>query len=455
MRTHLGKRGRPEDIDELNELLKSESQRIRNAASHSTIQILSRVSIDKALQRATAPDIEELSDFLVRNLFERVAVVKTDTLKACLSSPSRVLRHMATRTLVARGALTTSEVQSICRDPSPTVSIMGFIAARKSQVKVDQDLVSKTIGSIDENEVNTPICWHTYQTDPTSKSQLNLCIAEYLSNLEMSELLTAEREDNWIATIVRCKIGKRSSKPELIEIVRKRSSPINARLNLFPSPSLGGLLGLNKYMTNSETNFALCQSAINTLCSFNSKSDLDDIRNLIKNPNIRISKDILKYFGKHGSWEDISLLEEKSQNISTWGVSLALQLGISKNSDRELARTYYKIGHDRIGDLLSGYMRVSMIPYLIANIPINKFSDIHNETIENFLAHKDGDVRVSCTLQVVRSMSASQIKAITEKYSQRSQPIYYDVCQWLDLGCSFSRKISKKCADDELAKRYL
>ncbi|RCK29393.1 DUF4062 domain-containing protein [Thalassospira lucentensis] len=453
---HLANFGRPEDVGELKYLLTNESRKIREAASTATIQILSRNSIDHALKRATEPDIEELNNTLVRGLFEKVAVVQTETLRACLQCPSRILRHMAARTLVSRNALSIDEIQTISSDPSPTVSITGFIAAKKRGVKINSDSVSKTLNSLDNNEINTPICWQTYQSDITSRSQINLIITEYLFHLEVSELEIAERDDNWIATIVRFKKKRTSSKKELIETIHKRSSLIKPVRSVFPRPSASDLLGLTipKFMENSEANYALCQSAINTLCSFNNKNDLEEIRELIRKPNIKVSRDVLNYFEKHGCWDDIALMEEKAQ-LRSEGITLALQIDITQSTDRELGKLYYKLGRDRIGDLLNGSIRESVIPYLVANIPIRNFAELQNEMIETLLRHNDGNVRIASALQVVRSMSTSQIKTVTKQYSEESQKIYYDTCQWLDLGCSFSRKIAKSCAQKELQKRYL
>ena len=191
-----------------------------------------------------------------------------------------------------------------------------------------------------------------------------------------------------------------------------------------------------------HTRKSLTRQGLNILCRAGKREDLQRVRGNLQSGYAGTSKADVEYLGKHGGWEDISLVANVDTPYFAEG-----PLGGNGDFRDQVAKTILTIGR---GHSISMLFTLD-IPAIILKKTIElcaeaRFTKISDDALLGLLDHESADVRKAASIKAVRAFSTRRIKAILNKYIGSDKYRYYNVIHWLDLGASMPRNEARKIA---------
>lgn len=187
----------------------------------------------------------------------------------------------------------------------------------------------------------------------------------------------------------------------------------------------------------------LTRKGLNLLCKKGLAQDLEIIRRNLKCGFVESSTYEIEFLEKHGEWEDITYIADAKEYNSLARLSLITFSDSRVNWSSILAKAIYKIGSNRIEELLKIKMPASVTSELIKLCSINVFSQISEKTLFGFLNNENNDIRKTFAIKCVQSFNKAKLKKYLDKYISQEK-YFYNVIHWLDLGVSLSKSIAKK-----------
>ena len=181
----------------------------------------------------------------------------------------------------------------------------------------------------------------------------------------------------------------------------------------------------------------LTRRGLDILCRANKHEDLVRIRKNLQEGYTETSTEDVKYLGRNGDWEDISLLA--NSNLSTSADYSGLQ--------DQIAKAILNIARRRsVSDLVSIEMPANILKRMIELCSSSKFSKIADAALFVLFNHESVDVRKAASIKAVQVFSAKRIRSILREYISNDKYRYYNVIHWLDLGASMPRAEARKVA---------
>lgn len=197
--------------------------------------------------------------------------------------------------------------------------------------------------------------------------------------------------------------------------------------------------GLENYIRKKLT-----RKGIDLLCKKGDEKDLNRIRKNMRSENAKSSENEIEYMRNMGEWEDISFIIKAEKDYITRTV-----LSIFSNYDwyHSIAEAIYKIGRDRLEELLEIEMPLQVLVSLIKICSIANFSQLSHNTIRNLLNSKEDKVRKYAALKSIQAFDKSILESILANYIESEEYRYYNVIFWLDFGVSMPKSITRKAVN--------
>ena len=182
----------------------------------------------------------------------------------------------------------------------------------------------------------------------------------------------------------------------------------------------------------------LTRRGLDILCKANKCEDLVRIRKNLQNRYTEISAEDAKYLGKHGEWEDISLLTNFNSSTSAIDYS---------DFQDQVARAILNVARRcPMSDLVSVEVPASILKRVIELCSNSKFSKISDVALLGLFDHESADVRKAASIKAVQVFSAKRIRSVLREYIGSDKYRYYNVIHWLDLGASMPRAEARRVA---------
>ena len=179
--------------------------------------------------------------------------------------------------------------------------------------------------------------------------------------------------------------------------------------------------------------------ALDILCRKSDRVDLERIRANLRSNFAGTSLLDVRYMGRHGDWQDISLLV--SANAPLAGMDVVDGRGRDRGSfEAEVAKVILRIGRSR-DDWASVLLEIPahISKTVIGTCGDSRFLKISRSVLIRLLDHESEDVRKAVAVKVVRTFSIKRVRALLKEYLGREHR-YYNVIHWLDLGGSMPRR---------------
>lgn len=179
--------------------------------------------------------------------------------------------------------------------------------------------------------------------------------------------------------------------------------------------------------------------ALDILCRKSDRADLERIRANLGSGFAGTSLLDVRYMGRHGDWQDISLLV--SANAPLARVDAVGGHGGGRGSfEAEVAKVILRMSRGR-DDWESVLLE---IPAHISKSVIrlcgdSRFLRMSRSVLIRLLDHESEDVRKAVAVRAVRTFSTKRVRALLKEYLDRENR-YYNVIHWLDLGGSMPRR---------------
>jgi len=195
---------------------------------------------------------------------------------------------------------------------------------------------------------------------------------------------------------------------------------------------------LEGYITKTNT-----RSALDVLYRFAGPSDLHRVRHALAEALVDPSVLDYEYLGKHGDWSDIKLVLELAQK--TGGLS-SLLLSVGSIKEEAVALCLFKLGRQRIYDLLKMEMADSIRVKIASLVPSSMLTGLQDGEIYDLLHVGSDAFRKVIALKCVAALPKKRAASILDSYVNAEGFRFYNVIFWLDLAQAFSRGVSTRAA---------
>ena len=171
------------------------------------------------------------------------------------------------------------------------------------------------------------------------------------------------------------------------------------------------------------------------------------VRETIDRWEIEASEEILLYFLRFGSWEDVERILKLKEKVD--GGYPFLGTGRSRH-DKMVGNALFRIGAIRIIDLLHKIQSHKIKAGVIGVCSQRAIAGLGDETILVLMNDDNDLVRKVTVLRCLEVLPKSRLDRLLNAYVNREEFRYYNVIHWLDLGVSMPKRFSKRIVEKEL-----
>ena len=158
----------------------------------------------------------------------------------------------------------------------------------------------------------------------------------------------------------------------------------------------------------------LTRQGLDILCRAGNREDLQRVRGNLQSGYAGTSKADVEYLGKHGGWEDISLIA--NADIPNFGGNL-LEQESHEDFRNQVAKVVIDLGHGLpVSELFALEMPTTILKRTISLCAESRFSQISNDFLLSLLHHESEDVRKSASIKAILAFPADRIKLILDEY---------------------------------------
>lgn len=195
--------------------------------------------------------------------------------------------------------------------------------------------------------------------------------------------------------------------------------------------------------------------ALDAIAMRKSRSDLNFIRQELDKDDVEFSISDVEYLEKCGEWEDIDRIIKSTKREKDSKTQSLLMIGRSNIDYTRIGQALYKIGSDRLPELLSPKFDSSIRESVIVSATKGHFSALSNEEIEAIFGEDSLPLRKNACLKTIISLPRRRVLKLLNRYLSKKSHRYYNVIYWLDLGISVSRDKLPEIYDTALKNRKI
>lgn len=443
---YLASNGRVEDIPLLEETCEGCSEQYRNRVEGAIIGILSRQSVEAALKRLCARQVDKLDRDLIAGLFVSPQSLTTATLNECLAAKQDEVRLRAAQLLSQRDEVKEDVAQMLLTDASYDIRLIAAESLKRIGTPLDREVLKSVLTRESRGFGLMPLM----ETDTTYLDQYDSNRLAELSMLELEQRINkagvfVHRE----LSVVYSKFRSQTQAEIRTNLADDFLSHFAARVELVKN-----MLGLNDESVRKTMDLSsfernkLRNSALSALCALSKKSDLDLVRTVIDRGEIESSECVIRYLSRFGDWSDVNRILKMKMKFT--GHIDFFALASDPFADVK-ADAIIALGQKRIADVLELTMETYLRVRVLKKLSQQTLSGLEDGILLRELDHKEDLCRKVFALRCVQSLPKVRLTALLNKYVRGERHRFYNSVHWLDLGNAFSSKIAKSIAARELA----
>lgn len=442
--------GRNEDLSLIEEIAAQCTPHRRMKVEGAIVGILSRTDVNTALNRVVEREVDKIDTKIINTLFASTSSILTPVILSCISAKPELIRLKATEILFHRNEITLDLAEILLTDSNYDIRLLAAESLRRFNNDFDEDVAKKALLFV--KSASSLFSGTRRETDDTyyKRYRMNrLCELDY-STLKSKVISSNVFSDEELSALY-------------LKYKSKEQSEIRKNLkNYFKLYFEEKLLKTKQNTTlNNEIEKNIrslevfirtkhCNHALNALCNIQNSADIDIIRDVIDNYEIKSTEAVLCYLSKFGDWSDIDRVK-KLGDYPSERISL---LGIYRTElPKQKATTILALGRKRIADILSLDLDSSIRIEIAKQLPKKIFVELRDEILLRELNHEDSEYRIVFSLRCVELLPKSRVTRILDRYVDSADHRFYNSVHWLDLGASLSTRMARNIAGRVLFER--
>ncbi len=438
---YLGECGLLSDVGEIEKHIDASQANVSVAALRAKIEILSRHSIEDALEYVAVRADADISMALVERLFANPSILKTQILERCLDNRSIEFRRSVGAELLRRDALSAEKAISLIESEDAATRLIGTTALSRSLPGYS---LSDARSAIVKPKKTAGFLSRGYDHD--GEKLYEGFRHEKLVQKSSEELeIRRAREGIYERGYVLALYDKCFSEYHE-EIVTNIEDEFEAYFTRkFEATGDPSTLPEEKVLAYIRDN--MFQKCFELLCSKKSKPDLVLIRKKVDETNIYFSTATVSYLGRFGDWSDVKRIIRLSSNFR-------FELSF-RGRDRDYilaAATVLDLAVNRVADLLSYEMPHQLRQAIFKLMSRKLFASFDNAQIVKWLGIEIESVRRTVAMKTLQSIPKKRTKEILDSYIGDSKTYYYNALFWLDLGVAADRRTAISVSERVLAQ---
>jgi hypothetical protein len=442
---YLGELGTRDDLPLIREELDRNNYQTKAAAIDAILRISLRQSRQRALEVLYEMQPATISADVLHQLFVQGAPFSVESIVAGLSHQSAAVRRLAVKLLQNRHAISAEIAEKLTDDADASIRCEALKELARHGRTFSNDEAKKVLvrpgqasglalgfGQLPPSDPAGEACWRGYYAEQLNKlddASLNAAAnEESIYNLEVKTVL-AERRYLRDGSELRAAI-----KDEFKAIFTEELARAERRFALFGGDLLDKTRALEDPLRKQRVRMAL-----DVICRNDNGSDLNLVRETLKQSNVDFSDADMSYLERFGEWEDIPLIIAMVERPSGGGLLLFDSSNRFFEKYKRAAQVVYKIGRARLPELLSIPMSSYLLTYLILQLGKSAMLSLPDALLQSFFRHENDVARKAASLMCVVFLSKRRLEKLLSEYLSGDQ-WYYNVIHWLDFGVSLPRE---------------
>ncbi|EMS99440.1 hypothetical protein H009_02468 [Agrobacterium tumefaciens str. Cherry 2E-2-2] len=442
---YLGECGLTDDLEAIDKHIDASQATVSLAAVRARIEILSRKSMEEALDFLSGREDADISKGLAGRILANPSVIETSLLQRCLGNRSIDFRRAVAAELLARDAIDREQAVMLTESPDAATRVIGARAIGKHLAEFS---LSDARTVIIKPKKSGGLLSQGYDHD--GEKMFDEYKHEFLIEKNRDDLEFRRSNEGVYSNEFTLALYDKYFKIYHQEIVENINDEFAAyflvKCEKMPNPSSRPDDKLLAFLRSK-----LFYKAILLICRKNSRSDLPLIRRKIDEADVQFSTLIVVFLGRFGDWSDVKRIIRLCNNFPFDGLSLLSYAG-KDNEYAIAAKVALDLADGRVADLLSCEMPSGLRQAIFRSMSRNIFTSFDNAQIERWLGSEIESVRQAVAMKIVQSLPKKRVKQILESYTGDEKTYYYNALFWLDLGVAADKRCAVSVSERFLAR---
>ncbi|HEY1983039.1 MAG TPA: hypothetical protein VGH13_23405, partial [Xanthobacteraceae bacterium] len=445
---YLGECGLPSDLLKIKAELARGDYQTRAAALDAVVRINLREGRQKALDELFELKTDHISERLVGILFEHPESISDGTLLKGITQRNDAIRRACVAELASRKKLPAEIAEKLLEDNDAEIRLLAIKRLMQSGKTYSEEegrkiLVRQTSGGLLGSTTIGDAQFRAFQRlvrASKSEGELEELVKRASIFDRSAEFALLER-----------RFAKQSA--TLFGLIDDRYKQAFANALAEMASQYGDESQLVKDVKGMEdyVRGRFVREALDVVLRKSDAKGLPSVRKHLADSSLAFSEHDLEYLGRHGEWQDISLIVSLVDRYAP-GTSL-LSIGNGKKH-RLAAKALHRIGKGRIGELLGTKMPSELLAWVIHALSDKEFKSLSDEQIGGLLSPESDRVRKITALKCVRSFPKKRLIKTLQDYIAGDKHRYYNVVHWLDFGASAPKEIALRSAAKVMAREW-
>jgi hypothetical protein len=163
----------------------------------------------------------------------------------------------------------------------------------------------------------------------------------------------------------------------------------------------------------------LTRYGLDVICSKLEHRDLELVREVTGDPATYYSDADVQYLGRYGGWEDIPLLlSMATKNSLSQGQVSILSILNDNSKNWAIARCLYRIGEDRLANVLTVQAPSAILSRFIFVIPKEQLAALNDKVILALLRSDSDQTRKAGALRCIDALSKDRLASLLSQYTR-------------------------------------
>jgi hypothetical protein len=415
------------------------------AAIEAAVSILLRDNEADAVRYLLSVSFETLAPDVVRRALAHLGELGSEDLVQGLDHRSSEVRGRTLEVLSERNSLSIGTIKRALEDDAAIVRLAGVRALDRLGQALSLDEVSKVLWRL-----RSPVSLLSYSTDSLGGLLFTAYLTERLRGMSaqpLEALLGApDYRDAAYRALAARRIGDfgNSLRADLADGFRRYFAlhwPDGIKPTLSGAANVFSLVSQNP---EEDKKRDLIRSALDVVTAQRDKADLSLVRRVLDEHGISPTHTVIAYLKALGSHEDVARLAQTLQ-VSFRG----FVLDDLERDFNAAAQTMLKLAGGDFSEMMARAIPERMKARLIDFVSPTEFAKLSNNAIVSLLLSDDAITRRAVAKKVAGSLSSARITKILSTYQANEKGGYYLITHWLDLGLTYSRRLSRRVASNK------
>lgn len=448
---YLGQIGGREQLSGVRRELDRNDSATSKAALDSFLRIQLRVGFSNALEALIRLQPERVPDDIAQAISAQRKSLTDSELNNLVQHRSRALRVQAAEELFQRSGISTELARKLLDDADIAIRLLALKSLVLHGEAISRDFAKRVLVKPSEGSVLLSLS----VSDVRGEGAFEEFEEFELRSVPLNQLrtrggsLSIGREEYFIL----------ADRAFLKEKSRLRAA-VDDRFEHEYEQIIGQLLEDGRGGATLETQAREVESfvrkkytrrAVDILSKHCDRADLARLRSVLRSHFVETALVDIKYFHRHGTFEDIDIVLDFVRRGGSRAHSALLMRAASSDEIQVAACAVIRLAGGRISDVFGRDITVRLKLALLSEISGADLSAMSDDTLIAVLSDKSDDVRRLAALRCVRSLTAARVDALLRRYLSLST-YYYNVVHWLDLGISASSAVSKSVARSRMGR---